>query len=432
MNDKNLDPENKNPENSNPENSPGEDILGSNPDNGKNNEKGDSKDPDTASSTDRELPLSASHSPETFSPNNFPENHNSEEIYNKNPSEENPQGLFRNPVHDPTYNPLRRDETGNEGFNPNLNLFPQKKKHNLVSSILTVIGLLTVIFLGIAIISYAFGLGGDNGSSGKVAVIYVQGTILSGNVPSGLGYATSEEISENIRSAVADKNVKAIVLRVNSPGGSPAAAQEIVREIKRAQDKNISVVVSMGDLAASAAYYIAAPTDYIFANPSTSTGSIGVIWTFQDQTVSNKREGVDYFIAKSGDFKDMGSPWRGLTKEEKEYANSVVMESYEDFITQVSEGRNMSQDTVRALADGRIYTGAKAKELGLVDGFGDLYDAIDKAGELGGIEGEPQVVYVNKVSLSKLLLGSDSGETNRTVKQLVSYFEESPYGKIIA
>lgn len=313
-----------------------------------------------------------------------------------------------------------------------MNYYPQEKKRSLISSILITIGLLTVIFIGIAVIAYAFGLGGDTGNSGKVAVIYVQGTILSGNVPSGLGYATSEEISENIRSAVSDKNVKAIVLRVNSPGGSPAAAQEIVREIKRAQAKNVSVVVSMGDLAASAAYYIAAPTDYILANPSTSTGSIGVIWTFQDQTVSNKREGVDYYIAKSGDFKDMGSPWRGLTKEEKEYANSVVMESYEDFITQVSEGRNMSQDKVRTIADGRIYTGAKAKELGLVDGFGDLYDAIDKAGELGGIEGEPKVVYVNKVSLSKLLLGSDSEGSNRTVKQLVSYFEESPYGQIIA
>jgi len=432
MNNKNMDPGNKDPGNSNPENSPGEDILGSNPDNGKNNEKEDLKDPDTISSTDREIPLSSSPSPETFSSDTSPENQNSENTRNKNPSQETSSTLFYNPVHDPVSNPSRTDETGNESFNLNLNPFPQKKKRNIVSSILTAIGVLTVIFIGIAIIFYAFGFGGDNGSSGKVAVIYVQGTILSGNVPSGLGYATSEEISENIRSAVADQNVKAIVLRVNSPGGSPAAAQEIVREIKRAQDKNVSVVVSMGDLAASAAYYIAAPSDYIFANPSTSTGSIGVIWTFQDQTVSNKREGIDYYIAKSGDFKDMGSPWRGLTKEEKEYANSVVMESYEDFITQVSEGRNMSQDKVRVLADGRIYTGAKAKELGLVDGFGDLYDAIDKAGELGGIEGEPKVVYVNKVSLSKLLLGSDSGETDRTVKQLVSYFEESPYGQIIA
>lgn len=295
-----------------------------------------------------------------------------------------------------------------------------------------IIGLSTVILVSIAIISYAFGLGGDSGGSGKVAVIYVQGTILSGSVPAGLGYATSEEISENIRNSISDEGVKAIVLRVNSPGGSPAAAQEIVREIKRAREKNIPVVVSMGDLAASAAYYIAAPTDYIIANPSTSTGSIGVIWTFQDFTVSNKREGIDYYIAKSGEFKDMGSPWRGLTGEEKEYADSVVMESYEDFISEVAEGRNLSKSEVRALADGRIYTGTRAKELGLIDGYGNLYDAIDKAAELGGIVGEPRIVYVNRASLSRLLLGSDSGEFDRTIKQVVNYFEESPYGKISA
>jgi protease-4 len=302
----------------------------------------------------------------------------------------------------------------------------------LMPYVLVVLALIAVIMVSIAVISFSLGAGGDLRNSEKVAVIYVQGTILSGNVPTGLGYATSEEISENIRRAVADSGVKAIVLRINSSGGSPAAAQEIAGEIEKARAKGVPVVVSMGDLATSAAYYISASTDYIIANPSTNTGSIGVVWVFQNKSASYEEEGIEHYIAKSGELKDMGSNWRGLTDEEKEYADAVVMESYEDFITEVSEGRNMSRSEVKEIADGRIYTGARAKELGLVDGFGNLYDAIDKAAELGGIEGEPKVEYMNRVSLSRLLLGSGSGGSNETVGQFVSYFEESPYGRVLA
>jgi len=323
-------------------------------------------------------------------------------------------------------------EIESKSLSMNSDLSPQKKKRSLMPYLLVVLALITVILVSIAAISFSFGAGGDLGSSEKVAVIYVQGTILSGNVPAGFGYATSEEISENIRRAAADGGVRAIVLRINSPGGSPAAAQEIVGEIEKARAKGIPVVVSMGDLATSAAYYISAPTDYIIANPSTNTGSIGVIWIFQNMSASYQEEGVDHYIAKSGELKDMGSTWRGLTDEEKEYADAVVMESYEDFITEVSEGRNMSRSEVRELADGRIYTGARAKELGLVDGFGNLYDAVDKAAELGGIEGEPRIEYMNRASLSRLLLGSGSGKSNETAEQFVSYFEENPYGKVLA
>lgn len=326
----------------------------------------------------------------------------------------------------------KNNEIESKSLSMNSNPSQQDKKRDWMPYLLVALALFTVILVSIAAISFSFGLGKNIGTSEKVAVIYVQGTMLSGNFPTGLGYATSEEISENIRKAVADKGVRAIVLRINSPGGSPAAAQEIVGEIKKAQAKGIPVVVSMGDLAASAAYYISAPADYIIANPSTNTGSIGVIWIFQNMSASYKEDGVDYYISKSGELKDMGGTWRGLTDEEKEYADSVVMESYEDFITDVSEGRNMSRSDVKTLADGRIYTGARAKELGLVDDFGNLYDAIDKAAALGGITGEPKVEYMNKASLSKLLLGSDSGGSNETVEQFVSYFEKSPYGKILA
>jgi protease IV len=316
----------------------------------------------------------------------------------------------------------------NSGSSPSV----QKKKRSGMSYFVVLLALITVIAVSMAAIVYGLGFGGNFGSSEKIAVIYVQGSMLTGNVPAGLGYATSEEISENIHAAVADKSVKAIVLRINSPGGSPAAAQEITLEIEKAQEQGVPVIVSMGDIAASAAYYISAPADYIFANPSTNTGSIGVIWTFENMSTYYENEGIDYYIAKSGEFKDMGGNWRGLTDEEKEYADTVVMESYEEFVTQVAEGRNLSRSEVKDLADGRIYTGSKAKELGLVDDFGNLYDAIDKAAELGGIQGEPRVVYMNRVSLSSLLLGSESGDSSEESTPFVNYFEESPYGKILA
>lgn len=321
-----------------------------------------------------------------------------------------------------------------ESLNMNSDSYPSlpKKKRSGTSYIAVFLALIAVIVVSIAAIFYGLGLGGNLGSSEKIAVIYVQGSMLTGNIPAGFGYATSEEICGNIRSAVADENVKAIVLRVNSPGGSPAAAQEISIEIEKAKEHGIPVIVSMGDLGASAAYYISAPADYIFVNPSTNTGSIGVIWTFENLSGYYKNEGIDYYVSKSGEFKDMGGSWRGLTDDEKEYADKVVMESYEEFVTQVAEGRNMSRGEVKELADGRLYTGSQAKELGLVDDFGNLYDAIDKAAELGGIHGEPRVVYMNRASLSSLLLGSESDNSSREAGQFVNYFEESPYGKLLA
>lgn len=316
----------------------------------------------------------------------------------------------------------------NSGSSPSL----PKKKRSGASYLILLLALIAVIAVSIAAIFYGLGFGGNIGSSDKIAVIYVQGTMLTGNVPAGLGYATSEEICQNIHSAVEDNNVRAIVLRVNSGGGSPSAAQEIAIEIEKAQKQGVPVIVSMGDLAASAAYYISAPADYIFANPSTNTGSIGVIWTFENMSGFYQNEGIDYYVSKSGEFKDMGGTWRGLTDEEKEYADEVVMESYEEFVTQVAEGRNISRSEVKKLADGRIYTGSRAKDLGLVDDFGNLYDAIDKAAELGGVQGKPKVVYMNRATLSSLLLGSETDNSSEGAGQFVSYFEESPYGKVLA
>ncbi len=262
-------------------------------------------------------------------------------------------------------------------------------------------------------------------SKNKVEVIYVQGEMITGSVPAGLGVAASEDITKNLKDASNDDGVKAIVMRINSPGGSPAAAEEIVGAMKKT---NKPIVVSMGDVAASAAYYISVPATKIIANPDTITGSIGVIWEFQNRSKFYDKDGTGFYIAKSGALKDMGGDWRGLTDEEKKYADQVISEAYGRFVHEVATDRNMSLSKVKDLADGRVYTGAKAKELGLVDDFGSLDDAIDIAAKLGGIEGTPEVTYANKPSLSQLLFGGEKSN----ITPATAYFFDNPYGKLLS
>jgi protease-4 len=262
-------------------------------------------------------------------------------------------------------------------------------------------------------------------STGRVEVIYVQGIMLTGSIPTGFGIVTSEEITQSLKDADEDENVKAIVLRINSPGGSPAAAEEIVSRMKKI-DKPI--VISMGDVAASAAYYISAPADKILANPDSMTGSIGVIWEFQNRSKFYDKEGTSFYIAKSGELKDMGGDWKGLSDDEKQYADQVISEAYNRFIQEVANDRNLSESLVKDLADGRIYTGAKAKELGLVDELGSFDDAVEIAAELGGIKGKPEVGYANKPSLSRLLFGSEKTD----VSGFTGYFYESPFGRLLS
>ncbi len=268
--------------------------------------------------------------------------------------------------------------------------------------------------------------GGDFGiSPERVEVIYVQGVMLTGSVPSGFGVATSEDITKSLNEASEDVGVKAIVMRINSPGGSPAAAEEIISAMKKIEKP---IVISMGDVAASAAYYISAPSDRIIANPDTITGSIGVIWEFQNRSKFYEKDGTSFYIAKSGEMKDMGGDWRGLSDDEKRYADQVIAESYSRFVNEVASGRNLSVSKVKDLADGRVYTGAKAKELGLVDEFGSLDDSIEVAAKLGGIEGKPQVTYANRPSLSSLLFGGKAIDASAFTR----YFDENKFGKLLS
>jgi protease IV len=263
-----------------------------------------------------------------------------------------------------------------------------------------------------------FGISGN-----RVEVIYVQGVMMTGSVPAGLGIATSEDITKSLMDADGDEGVKAIVMRINSPGGSPAAAEEIVAAMKKIKKP---IVVSMGDVAASAAYYISAPADKIIANPDTITGSIGVIWEFQNRSAFYEKDGTSFYISKSGELKDMGGDWRGLSDEEKRYADQTIAEAYGRFVKEVAQDRNLSLSKVKDLADGRVYTGAKARELGLVDDFGSLDDAIDTAAKLAGIEGRPEVTYANRPSLSQLLFGG----TKIDQSGFTGYYDNSPYGQL--
>ncbi len=288
---------------------------------------------------------------------------------------------------------------------------------------------LATVFILLFIIAGSFYLimgGKDFGiSKNRVEVIYVQGVMLTGSIPTGFGVATSEEITKSLKDASDDEGVKAIVMRINSPGGSPAAAEEIVSAMKKIKKP---IVISMGDVAASAAYYISVPADRIIANPDTITGSIGVIWEFQNRSKFYEKDGTSFYIAKSGEMKDMGGDWRGLTDEEKRYVDQTIEEAYGRFVKEVADDRNLSLSKVKDLADGRVYTGAKAKDLRLVDDFGSLDDAIDVAATLGGIVGKPEVTYANKPSLSRLLFGGEKTD----ISKFTNYYDESPYGRLLS
>jgi len=229
----------------------------------------------------------------------------------------------------------------------------------------------------------------------KVALIRVEGVIFD-----------SRDVIDEIRSYSKDASIKAVVLRVDSPGGGVAPAQEIYEEIIKLKAKK-KVVVSMGSVAASGGYYIACPADKIVANAGTLTGSIGVIMEIPNLEGLMKKIGVKTEIIKSGRHKDIASIFRSMTEEERKILQAVLDDVHDQFIRAVSEGRGMAYDDVKKLADGRIFTGKKAKELGFVDELGNLNDAINLAGKLSGIEGEPSVISKKKKFDFWSLVGGD-------------------------
>ncbi len=196
-----------------------------------------------------------------------------------------------------------------------------------------------------------------------------------------------------------DASIKAIVLRIDSPGGGVASSQELYEEVKRVRSAGKLVVASMGSVAASGGYYVACVADRIFANAGTVTGSIGVIVQLANASELLHKVGIESTVITSGPFKDSGNPTRPLRPEERQVFQALVDDVYQQFIEAVAQGRNLPLDEVRQAADGRIYTGRQAKDLQLIDQLGSLHDAIRYAASRIGIVGKPKLVQEGKERL---------------------------------
>jgi len=258
------------------------------------------------------------------------------------------------------------------------------------------------------------------GFGDAVAVMRLDGAITS----SAEAYFTTrgitpDRVTDLLEQADADPSIKAVVVRVNSPGGSVVASDEIYHALLEFEKP---VVVSMGEVAASGGYYIACGSDYIVAHPDTLTGSIGVISQFLNVEELLDEIGVDVVVITSGPHKDIGSPFREMTEEEQALWEGIIDEIYEGFVELVAQARGLPLEEVRALADGSIYTGRQALELGLVDEVGTLDDAVAKAAELGGIEGEPRVVELKPTpTFFDLLYGFQTRSALPTLEEILGW-----------
>jgi protease-4 len=250
-----------------------------------------------------------------------------------------------------------------------------KKKYIII----IVVAVIAVIALFV-VLTFRLALRGMTAAGGSIGVIEVEDVILS-----------SKTLVRDIKGFADDPAIRAILLRIDSPGGGVAASQEIFDAVKKARNKK-KIVVSMGAVAASGGYYIALPADRIVANPATITGSIGVILEFPIFEELFKKIGIRYEVIKSREHKDIGSPFRTITKEERGLLQGVITDIFDQFVEVTAENRGLSRDSVLKIADGRILTGRQARAFGLIDTLGSFEDAVKIAGDLVGIE-NPSLVY---------------------------------------
>ena len=241
----------------------------------------------------------------------------------------------------------------------------------------------------------------------KVVVVPVEGIIApaASSVGGIQPTATPEGLSDALRQAADDPSVQAVVLEVNTPGGGVVASDQMhqsILDFKR--NTKMPVVVSMGTTAASGGYYISTAADRIVANEATITGSLGVVVPLRNFSEASEKYGITQKYIKSGEFKTMGSPWNELTPEEREIFQSIVDQDYAEFVDVISEGRGLSEERVREIADGRWYSGSQARELGLVDSFGGIDEAAAIAAERAGATETTVVRYVETPSFSETLL----------------------------
>lgn len=243
----------------------------------------------------------------------------------------------------------------------------------------------------------------EGSGANRVAIIEVTG-VIGAPADAFSIQLSQEQLLSQIEQATEDPLVKAVVLRVDSPGGGVVASRELHDALVELREAGKSLVVSMGATAASGGYYISTPAERIYASPDTLTGSLGVILSTLNYEEAFERLGLRSYVYKSGDLKDIGSPTREPTPEEIAVLQSIVDEAYEGFVQVIVEGRGLERERVLELADGRVYTGTQAQELGLVDELGNLDDAIAGAKELAGLEDALVVRYTESTSLRSLLL----------------------------
>ncbi len=268
------------------------------------------------------------------------------------------------------------------------------EKKRILRTVLAIAGIVAAVVVLSALVPLI--LDGAWFGGERVAVVRIEGVIVD-----------SRDAIEELRKFRENPNVKAIVLRIDSPGGGVVPSQEIYSEVlKTRTEGRVKVVTSMGNLAASGGYYIAAATDRIVANPGTLTGSIGVIMELANVRGLMEKVGVQSVVIKSGKHKDLASPFRTMSVEDRAILQTVLDDVHDQFIQAVAAGRAMKVDQVRDLADGRIFTGRQARTVKLVDELGDLQDAIRLAGKMGGIAGEPRVVETRKRFSLRDLLGN--------------------------
>jgi protease-4 len=294
-----------------------------------------------------------------------------------------------------------------------------------------IVAIVLILLIGCGSVALAYivmgaGRGATPLDKGKsVAIIKITGVIAASadsGLLTGTAGATPENIINQLRQADTDDRVASIVLRVDSPGGSAAASQEIYEEVKRVKKP---VVVSVADIGASGAYYIACASDEIMASRASTVGSIGVIMQIADLQGLYEKLGIKFTTIKQGKYKDMGSGDRALTEEEKALLDTEAKEVYDQFIGDVAESREIPEATVRELATGQTWNGETALELELIDSLGNYRDAVLKAGKLGKIEGEPSIVRYDEVDLWSLLLGGSDTSGLTAVSRLLGLLDRA-------
>jgi protease-4 len=281
-----------------------------------------------------------------------------------------------------------------------------EKKHPILFGILIYI----LVACGLLILwgGLTFFLKEDAGFSfgNRIGVVSIRGIITD-----------SRSVVEQLKKYRKDSRVKAIILRIDSPGGGTAASQEIYREVQRTVTKK-KVIASMGNVAASGGYYVALAADKIVANPATLTGSIGVIMEVSNIKELLQKIGVSREAIKSGPYKDIGSPVREMKPEERRLLEEVIQNVHQQFIEVVSKGRRLSREQVEKIADGRIFTGQQAKTMGLIDELGSFEDAVDLAKKMVGISGDVKLIFSEKkrFSIWDLIFSEMMGEIKQSLQ----------------